>query len=203
LVNTVSEVTSVPLCIDSPDPNVIERGVAAANGKTLINSITAEEARYSSIIPIAVKHKCAIIALTMDGTGMPDTADDRARIAEKLYKIMKSKGMSDDDIYFDPLVRPISSEPGQAAELLRSIPLIKALGNIKVVSGVSNISYGLPKRKIINSFFLALALNAGMDGAIIDPLDRMTISAIRSTEALLGKDKYCMNFIKGHRRGEF
>ncbi len=203
LIDAVQGVTDTPLCIDSPDPKVIEKGVLTARAKKLINSITLEESRYSKIIPLALKHRCSVIALTMSEKGMPDTADDRLRIAESLYKLMKSEGFADEDIYFDPLVRPISSEPRQAEELLKAIPKIKSLGNVKVVAGVSNISYGLPKRKLINSVFLSLALSAGMDGAIIDPLDKATIGAIRATEAILGQDKYCMNLIQGHRKGLF
>jgi len=203
LVNSIREVSSAPLCIDSPNPEVIERGVTAASGKLLINSITAEEERYKKLLPIALKHNCGIIALTIDEKGMPETADDRLRIAEKLYNIIKRGGVQDSDILFDPLVRPISSEPRQAEELLKAIPKIKALGGVKIACGVSNISYGLPRRKLVNSIFLSLALCAGLDGALIDPLDKGMIAAIRATEAILAKDRYCMNFIKGHRKGLF
>ena len=203
LVHTIREVSDAPLCIDSPNPDVIERGVRAASGRTLINSITAEGSRYKKILPIALKHNCGMIALTMDEKGMPETADDRLRIAEKLYSILKKEGVQDGDIFFDPLVRPISSEPRQAEELLKAIPKIKALGGVQIACGVSNISYGLPRRKLINSIFLSMALRAGLDGAIIDPLDKGMIAAIRATEAILARDRYCMDFIKGHRKGLF
>lgn len=203
LVETVRETAKIPLCIDSPDPHVIEKGVLIGKDKALINSITAEESRYSKILPLALKHNCSLVALTMNEKGMPETANDRFRIAQSLYKILKAEGMADNDIYFDPLVRPISSEAGQAQELLKSIPMIKSLGDVRVVCGISNISYGLPRRSLVNSAFLSLALSAGMDGALIDPLDKNIMAAIRSTEALLGRDRYCMNFIQGHRKGAF
>ncbi|MDB4349354.1 dihydropteroate synthase [Omnitrophica bacterium] len=203
LVKTIREVTDASLCIDSPDPDVIKRGVLASTGKSLINSITAEESRYGKILPLGLEHNCGIIALTMDEGGMPDTAGGRVRIAQKLYKILRKTGIADDNIYFDPLVRPISSEPRQAEELLKAIPAIKALGAVKVVCGISNVSYGLPRRRLINSTFLSMALSAGMDGALLDPLDKITTAAIRAAEATLGKDKYCMNFIQGHRKGLF
>jgi 5-methyltetrahydrofolate--homocysteine methyltransferase len=203
LVKTIQGATDIPLCIDSPDPSVIKRGVLASSGKSLINSITAEESRYSRILPIALKNNCALIALTMDESGMPNTADDRVKIAEKVYRVLNKEGIPDDNIYFDPLVRPISSEPRQAEELLKAIPKIKGLGGVKVVCGISNVSYGLPKRRLVNSVFLSMALSAGMDGALVDPLDKTTISAIKTTEALLGRDRYCMNFIQGHRKGLF
>ena len=201
LVSAVRKVCDIPLCIDSPNSAAIEKGVAAAGANCLINSITLEESRYKKIIPIALRYKCGIIALTMDSRGMPNTAAERAGLAEQMYKIMKAEGLSDEKIFFDPLVRPIASEPGQAKELLLSIPLIKRLGDVKVICGVSNVSYGLPKRKLINSIFLSLAIAAGLDGAITDPTDESALGAILGAEAIMGKDKYCMNLIKSHRKG--
>lgn len=203
LIRTVQETVRVRLCIDSPDPLVIEKALLVAKDKVLINSITAEEARYGKILQLALKHNCSLIALTMDEKGMPNTAEDRFKIAERLYRILKSEGMADDDIYFDPLARPISSEPRQAQELLKAIPKIKTLGGIKIVCGISNVSYGLPRRSLINSIFLSMALSAGMDGALIDPLDRNIVAAVKTAEALLGEDKYCMNFIQAYRKGLF
>lgn len=203
LIKTVRKISNIPLCIDSPNPEAIERGIAASGNKDIINSITAEESRYVNILPLALKHDCGIIALTMDEKGMPDTADERFEIASRIFKILKKEGVEDRNMYFDPLVRPISSEPRQAEELLKAIPKIKSLGDVKVLCGISNISYGLPRRKLINATFLSLALNAGLDGALVDPLDKATIAAISTTEALLGKDKYCMKFIQNHRKGLF
>jgi 5-methyltetrahydrofolate--homocysteine methyltransferase len=201
LVNAVQGAVDTPLCIDSPDPKVIQKGVSLAKGRPLINSITAEEHRYKDIIPLALKHGAGLIALTMDKNGMPDTAEARASIAAGLLKILNKEGINSEDVYFDPLVRPISSEPAQAQELLRSIPMIKALGPVKILCGVSNISFGLPRRLLLNSTFLALAISAGLDGALIDPLNSRMIAPVRATEALAGKDKYCMNYIQGHRKG--
>ena len=203
LVLTVRSATDTPLCIDSPNPGVVERGVALGGPKCLINSITAERSRYEKILPLALKSGCGLIALTMDDKGMPATADDRVRIAEGLYGLLKKEGMADENIYFDPLVQPIATEQGQAMELLSTIPRIKRLGGVKVVCSASNVSFGLPKRRLLNSIFLALCLEAGLDGAIIDPLDKLTLGAVRSAEALLGRDKYCRNFIQGHRKGLF
>lgn len=203
LINTIQEVGSVRLSIDSPDPTVIENGIHVSKERVLINSITAEEKRYRQILPIAHQHNCSITALTIDENGMPDSADDRFKVAKKIYNILKSEGISDEDIYFDPLVRPISSEPRQAQELLKSIPMIKSLGGVKVVCGISNISYGLPRRSLINSIFLSMALSAGMDGALVDPLDKRIVAAIKATEAISGQDRYCMNFIQAYRKGLF
>lgn len=200
LAKTVQDAVGLPLCIDSPDPVVIEKGVSLSRERPLVNSITLEEERFNRIIPIILEYRCMVIALTMSAKGMPETADDRFEIAEALYEKLKYKGVPDEDIYFDPLVRPVSSEPKQAGELLRSIPKIKKLGNVKVSCGISNVSYGLPRRTILNSVFLSMALEAGMDAALIDPLDKRMQTAIKASEALLGKDRYCMNFIQAHRK---
>lgn len=203
LVNAIQGEKEIPFCIDSPSASALQAGASSSKGKVLINSITAEEERYKAVLPVALKHKCSIIALTMDSSGMPATAWDRVKVAEGLYRILKKEGVPDSDIYIDPLVRPVSSEPGQAQELLKAIPKIKELGDIKVVCGISNISYGLPRRSLVNSIFLSMALEAGLDGALIDPLDKVVMGAVRATEAVLGRDKYCMNYIKGHRGNEF
>jgi len=201
LVTTIQDAVDINLCIDSPDHRVIERGVSLCKKKALINSITAETSRLEPIIPIAKKYDCGLIALTMDERGMPETSEDRFTIARRLYNILKKNDIADEDIFFDALVRPVSSEPKQAEELLKSIPKIKSLGNVKAVSGISNVSYGLPKRGVINSVFLSIALSAGMDGAIMDPLDKKITAAYKTAEALLGRDRYCMNFIQAHRKG--
>ncbi len=203
LIETVQRAATVPLCIDSPDPNVVTGALKLCKEKPIINSITAQKERYSSILPLIAKEHCGVVALTMDEDRMPHTAEERFKCAKNLYNIMKREDIPDEDIFFDPLVRPISSEPGQAIELLKAIPMIKKLGEVKVVCGISNISFGLPRRSLVNSLFLSMAINAGLDGALIDPLDKNMIAAIRTTEALLGKDNYCMNFIQGHRKGLF
>lgn len=200
LIKTVGQHAEINFSIDSPDPRVIEKGLAQTKKKAVINSITAEKSRYSSLIPLAKEYKSSLIALTIDESGMPDTADDRVRIAEKLYNILKKEKIPDEDIYIDPLIRPVSSEPKQAKEILKAITRIKKLGNIKIVCGISNISYGLPQRSLVNSIFLSMALQAGMDAALVDPMDKKIMGAIRASEAILEKDRFCMNFIKAHRK---
>lgn len=203
LVETVQAAVDTPLCIDSPNPKAVIKGVLICRSKALVNSITAQKDRYRDILPVALEKKSGIVALTIDEGKMPEDSDGRVRIAEKIYKILKSEGVDDGDIYFDPLIRPISSEPRQAREVIRAIPKIKALGGVKVVCGLSNISFGLPKRSIINSTFLAIAIFAGMDAALIDPLDKRVMASIGAAEAILGADRYCMNYIQGHRKGLF
>lgn len=199
-----SEIRDVSLCIDSPNYLAIERAlkVYKAKGSLMINSITGEEARMKKILPLAKAHNARLVALTMDEAGMPDTAQARFEIAKKIFSRVRSEGFKTEFLYFDPLIRPISTEPHQAREFLKAIPLIKSLGEVKTVCGLSNISFGLPKRSLINSVFLAMAIQSGLDAAILDPLDKAISSGIAATRALLCDDEYCADYIKEFREGK-
>ena len=198
-----SEIKGVSICIDSPNYLAIERGlqVYKAAGGIFINSITGEESRIKNIIPLAVKSRANVIALTMDERGMPNTAEERLEMAKKILGRVRKEGLHDENLYFDPLIRPVSTEPGQAKEFLRSIPMIKSLGKVKVVCGLSNISYGLPDRRLINSVFLAMAIQSGLDAAILDPTDKRLMSNAAAAGAILGDDEYCAGYIKAFREG--
>jgi len=197
-----SEIPDVSISIDSPNYLAIQKALSSyrAKGKLFINSITGEQSRIDLIVPLAVKHNTSLIALTMGDSGMPNTAEERFAIAKDILAKVADKGFKAENLYFDPLIRPISTEPEQAKEFLRSIPMIKSLG-AKTVCGLSNISYGLPDRKIINSTFLAMAIQSGLDAAILDPTEKQVISSIAAAEALMCKDEYCAEYIKAFREG--
>ena len=197
-----SEIGDVNICVDSPNYLAIQKALEAyrAKGKLFINSITGEQARIDIIVPLAVKYNASLIALTMGEAGMPNSAEERFSIAKDILAKVSDKGFKAQNLYFDPLIRPIATEPGQAKEFLRSIPMIKSLG-ARTVCGLSNISYGLPDRKIINSTFLAMAIQSGLDAAILDPTEKQVISSIAAAEALICKDEYCAEYIKAFREG--
>ena len=196
------ELPDVSISIDSPDHHAIDRAIKAykAKGGLIINSITAEGSRIDSILPLALKANAKLIALTMDDKGMPDTAEDRTRIARTILDRVKKDGFNPKDLYFDPLIRPISTEPAQAREFLKSIPMIKDLG-ANTICGLSNVSFGLPDRKLINSTFLAMAVYAGLDAAILDPTDKLMSSSLKASLAIAGLDDYCADYIKVFRDG--
>jgi 5-methyltetrahydrofolate--homocysteine methyltransferase len=196
------EIGDVSICIDSPNYLAIERALRAysAKGKLFINSITGERARIDLIVPLAVKYNTGLIALTMGDGAMPNSAEERFAIAKDILAKVAEKGFKAENLYFDPLIRPISTEPEQAKEFLRSIPMIQSLG-ARTVCGLSNISYGLPDRKMINSTFLAMAIQSGLDAAILDPTEKQVISSIAAAEALMCKDEYCAEYIKAFREG--
>lgn len=199
-----SEVKDVSLCIDSPNHLAIERAlkVYKAGGELMINSITADEERIKSILPLAKKYNAKLVALTMDEHGMPDDVVGRFESAKKILERVKKDGFRPGDLYFDALIRPISTEPKQAYEFLKSIPMIKSLGDVKTICGLSNVSFGLPNRRLINSSFLAMAMHAGLDAAILDPTDSFIVSSIKASDALLGNDDYCAEYIKAFREGK-
>ncbi len=202
LVKTVQEAVDLPLCIDSPNPDAIASALPLHKGKALINSITLEKARYEKILPLVKKFGAAVVALTMDGKSLPETARARFEIAKSIFKIVTDYGIPAEDLYFDPMVKPVSSAPKQAKEFLESLKLIKTLGNVKIVGGLSNVSFGLPERGLINSIFLAMASSAGLDAALTDPLNKKIYSTIRAIDAIQASDNYCKNYINAFRKGK-
>ncbi|HML32828.1 MULTISPECIES: methyltetrahydrofolate cobalamin methyltransferase [Sporomusa] len=203
LVNTVQEAVKVPLCIDSPNPLALAAGLELVKyGTPMINSITDESSRFEAIIPLVQKYKAKIVALCMDDTGMPDTAADRIRVVKSLHAKLTAAGVKDDDIYFDPLVKPVSSVGTAGVEVLETIKLIKEqYPQVHFMCGLSNVSYGLPNRKYLNSLFVALTMAVGMDGYILNPTDKSMMGLIYAAKTLLGQDEYCMGYIKAHRKG--
>lgn len=198
-----AEIKDVSICIDSPNHLAIERAlkVYKAGGSVFINSISGDESRIGHIVPMAVKYDTRLIALTMGADGMPHSAEDRMEIARDILTKVVAKGFRPENLYFDPLIRPISTEPDQVKEFLRSLPMIRSLG-AKTVCGLSNVSFGLPNRKLINSAFLSMAIQSGLDAAILDPTEKYVMSNIAASRALLCEDEYCGEYIKAFREGQ-
>lgn len=198
-----SEIKDVNICVDSPNYLAIDRALNTYKGKgrLMINSITGDESRMKYILPLAIRHDTKLIALTMNESGMPNTAEERFAIARNIFDRVRKGGFNTESLYFDPLIRPVSTETNQAKEVLRAIPMIKSLGNAKTVCGLSNISYGLPNRSLINSIFLTMAMETGLDAAILDPLDKNIISHLKASTTLLGMDEFCADYIKAFREG--
>ncbi|MDP4127989.1 MAG: methyltetrahydrofolate cobalamin methyltransferase [Bacillota bacterium] len=203
LVNTIQEVIQVPLCIDSPNPKALEAGLSLCKyGQPMINSITDEKERVEVVLPLALKYKAKLVALCMDDTGMPETAEDRMRVVKSLYAKLNAAEIPDQDIYFDPLVKPIGSVDKAGDEVLGTIKAIKEkYPDVHFMCGLSNVSYGLPNRKVLNRIFVAQTMTLGMDGYILNPTDKGMMGTLAASQALLGQDSYCMNYITAHRKG--
>jgi cobalamin-dependent methionine synthase I len=203
LVETVQSQVSAPLCLDSPNPKALEAGLSLVkNGQPMINSITAEKERFATILPFVLKYKAKIVGLCMDDSGMPETAAERLRIADTLIHDMVAAGVPEDDIYLDPLVHPVSTSDKAGLEVLETIHAIKQkYPKVHGICGLSNISFGLPNRKILNQVFMIQTMAMGMDGYILDPMDKAMMGFVYASQAILGKDEFCMNYLKAHRNG--
>jgi len=205
LAKTVQGVTNKPLCLDSPSAKALEAALEVCYGATpMINSITNEKERYHEILPLVLKYKTKVVALCMDDTGMPETADERYAIAKNLISKLADAGVKLDDIYIDPLVRPVSTGPHYGVAAIDTIRRVKQeYPQVHIACGLSNVSFGLPQRKLINQVFLVAAIAAGMDGAIMDPLDKKLMAFVAAAEAVLGIDEYCVDYLEKYREGLF
>lgn len=204
LVQTVQSTRDIPCAIDSPDPNAIEAALGTHQGMPMINSISLEKERYDSLLPLIAGTDFKVIALCMSDDGMPETADDRLRIADKLIAGLTTHNVPIDNIFVDPLVQPLSVNNTYGLEFLRAIQLImNNFPGVHTACGLSNISYGLPQRKHLNQTFMTMAINSGLDGAIVNPLDERMMANIVAAESLSGRDDFCMNFIQKYRHGFF
>ena len=203
LVSVVQESVENRLCIDSPNPAAIEMGLKIVKQKALVNSITGEAERVKAIMPMVKEHGASVVGLTMDEAGMPKTGEDRHRIACKIIDMIAEYDIPMDDVYFDPLVEPVGSSPEQGLAVLKGMELIRSsFPDAHIICGLSNISFGLPDRKLLNRTFLSMAMNAGLDAAIMDPTDKSLMSSLMASSAILAQDDFCLNYIRTWRAGD-
>jgi len=192
---------SIPLSLDTPNSKAMEEGLKVHQGKALLNSLSNEKGEIRSFLPLIRHYKPQVIILCMDERGLPKNPEEELSIACKMVNLLEKEGINIEDIFIDPLVRPISVDPEAAILFLKSLQKIKkGLPEVKTIAGVSNISFGLQNRRLINRAFLTLALHYGLDAAILDPLDKKLLASIYATQALLGKDPSLKNYFKAIRK---
>lgn len=194
-VFAVSGVISVPLVLDSANPEALERGLKAADGKVLINSVSAEEKSLKAILPLAKKYGAAIIGLALDGQGIPETAADRLRVARTILDAAVAIGLPREDLIIDCLTLTVSAEQKRAMETLQALRLVRDELGLATVLGVSNISFGLPSRPILSATFFTMALEAGLKAAIINPKEERMMDALCAARVLLGQDLRAEKYI--------
>ena len=201
LVPLVQEVVDVPLSLDSPNPAALEAGLKVhKNGTPIINSITAEKAKFQKLVPLIREYQAPVLALAMGDDGITKNSTDRFAVAQKLIEDLAAQGIEHQQIYLDPLIQPIGVQSDFGVIALDVIRQVKQkYPNVNTTCGLSNVSFGLPNRLLINRCFLVMALAHGLDSAILDPLDQDMIATLKASEALLGKDHYCMKYIKAFR----
>lgn len=202
LLDTIQPVCEIPLALDSPDPAILEMAFSMVKQTPMINSISLEKERFEAMIPFLKGKECKVIALCMDDAGMPASSDDILERAKTLVVELNAIGIPTTNIYIDPLVQPISTDTNKGTMVLNAVRAIKAeFPEVHITGGLSNISYGLPQRHIINRTFVTLMMEAGMDSAIIDPLDKKIMASIQTADMLLGHDQFCMGYLKAVRSG--
>ena len=199
LTNTVKEIQAIidlPLQIDTSDSKAMEAALRRYNGKAMINSVNGKKESMEAVFPLAKKYGGLIVALTLDENGIPEKAEDRLKIAEKILFEAQKHGIDKKDMIFDPLALTISADSSAAKETLRAVALINTKLGCKTSLGVSNVSFGLPERDLINGTFFALAMQNGLSAAIMNPYSHEMMKAYRAYLALAGKDANCANYIE-------
>jgi 5-methyltetrahydrofolate--homocysteine methyltransferase len=195
----VTGAVPVPVVLDSSDPAALESGLKAADGKVLVNSVSGEEKSLARVLPLVKKYGAAVLGLTLDEKGIPGTAEGRAAIAARIVAAAEASGIPRRNVLIDCLTLTVSAEQKQAQETLQAVGLVKERLGVGTVLGVSNISFGLPKRPVISSAFFAMAMAAGLDAAIINPKEQLMMDAWRSAMVLLGKDPHAASYIEAYR----
>ncbi len=200
VVEAVLSVVDLPLCIDSNEPKILEAGLKLAPGKPLVNSVNGEEKQLRTILPIVKERGAAVIGLTIDDEGIPATAEKRLAAAGIIIEYATKIGIPVEDIIIDPLVMTVGADSKAASITLETIRCVREKYGVNINLGASNVSFGLPDRPTVNSAFLSLAIQAGANCSITDPIKLGR--TVRSTDLLLGKDDFSMRYLKYFRATE-
>jgi 5-methyltetrahydrofolate--homocysteine methyltransferase len=205
LIDTVMSVTDMQLMVDSASPTVLEAGVQAivdGGGKVpFINSISGEQSRIDAVLPLIEKYKCPVIGLCLSEAGIPPTAEDRFHVAQQLHDLCTGAGLPSEDLWIDPLVLSVAAAPQAAVIAMETLKLVKERLPVRTTGGLSNVSFGLPNRALLNRTFVAMCAGLGIDAAVIDVRNKPMMAAVRAIEALRGEDNFCGHYLKAHRAG--
>jgi 5-methyltetrahydrofolate--homocysteine methyltransferase len=199
----VQEHTDLPICIDSSVVEALEAGLAVYRGKALVNSVTCEEDRLERVLPLVKEHGAAVICLTNDDTGIPQTAAERLEVCKRLVDAVHGRyEIPLEDMVIDPLAMTVGADPQAVVTTLETIAGIRDELGLNMTLGASNTSFGLPGRHALNAAFLAIASYAGLTSAIMDARTAQTVDACRAADLLLGRDEWGMSWIAAHRQAQ-
>ena len=198
-IKIVQAVTDVPLSIDSSIVAALESGLSVYQGKALINSVTGEEDRLETVLPLVAKYGAAVVAISNDETGISEDPDVRFEVARKIVNRASDYGISHEDVVVDPLVMPIGAINSAGKQVIHLVRRLRNELKVNTTCGASNISFGLPNRNGINASFLAMAIGSGMTSAITSPLHPEVMQAILGANVMMGKDPHCSNWISCYR----
>lgn len=202
MLQMVMEVTDVPLCIDTADPEALAAALSIYEGKALVNSVNGEERSLSSVLPLVQEHGAAVIGLCMDDDGIPETAEARVAVAEKIIERAAQLGIKREDVIIDPLALTMGADSSAGKIALDTIEMVVEKFGVNITMGASNISFGMPDRNYINATFIAMAIHAGLTCPITNPLVTEIQTAVLAADLSMGRDDYGMNWIKAYRARE-
>ncbi len=202
-VRLVQEHTDLPVCIDSSVVEALEAGLAAYEGKALVNSVTCEEDRLERVLPLVKRHGAAVICLVNDETGIPATAQDRLEVCKRLVDAVHGRyEIPLEDMVVDPLAMTVGADPQAVLTTLETIRLISDEFGLNMTLGASNVSFGLPGRHALGAAFLAVASSVGLTSAIMDARNTQTVDACRAADLLFGRDEWGTSWIAAHRQAQ-
>ena len=199
IVKLVQSITDVPLSIDSSIVAALEAGLSVYQGKALVNSVTGEEERLESVLPLVKRHDAAVVAISNDETGISEDPDVRFEVARKIVERAADHGIPREDIVVDPLVMPIGAINSAGRQVMRLVRRLRGELKVNTTCGASNVSFGLPNRNGINSAFLTMAIGAGMTSAITNPLHPEVLQAALGADVMMGHDPDCANWLRKYR----
>jgi 5-methyltetrahydrofolate--homocysteine methyltransferase len=194
-VELVQDVTDVPLSIDSSIVEALEAGLAAYRGKALVNSVTGEEDRLESVLPLVARHGAAVVAITNDEAGISEDPDVRVEVARKILSRAADHGIRKEDVVVDPLVMPIGAMASAGRQVFRIVRRLREELGVNTTCGASNVSFGLPSRPALNAAFLPMAIASGLTSAITSPLRPEVLQAVKAADVLMGNDPSCASWI--------
>ena len=198
-IKIVQAVTDVPLSIDSSIVAALESGLSVYQGKALVNSVTGEEDRLETVLPLVAKYGAAVVAISNDETGISEDPDVRFEVARKIVNRASDYGISPEDVVVDPLVMPIGAINSAGKQIIHLVRRLRNELKVNTTCGASNVSFGLPNRNGINAAFLTMAIGSGMTSAITSPLHPEVMQAILGANVMMGKDPNCSNWISCYR----
>lgn len=199
VIELIQSITDIPLCLDSSVAPALIAGIKAAHGRPIVNSVTGEEERLERILPVVAEYDVPVIAITNDESGISYDPTVRFGIAKKIVERAESYGIKREDVLVDPLAMPVGAVGTAGADLFALVRMVREELGCNTVCGASNISFGMPNRKLINSAFVAMAIAAGMTSAITNPLETEIRNAIYAADVLMGHDENAMRYLQAMR----
>ena len=199
-IKLVQSITDVPLSIDSSIVAALEAGLAAYQGKPLLNSVTGEDERLETVLPLVAKYKCAVVAISNDEAGISENPDDRFDVAKKIVERAADHGIHHSDIVVDPLVMPVGAVNSAGRQVLHLVKRLREELDVNTTCGASNFSFGIPNRKGMDGHFLSMAIGAGMTSAITNPLHEEVMQGVMSADVVMGHDHNCVRWLRKYRQ---